>query len=95
MTHKAGDTVWRGYARPYDDGVYWPEIRPGRVSRVNDDGSIEIHMHGRMPGTEGKRTPGAWTAWNQDPERYHSTPEAALADAQLALAQVETQNEAA
>lgn len=91
MTHKAGDTVWRGYARPYDDdGVYWPEIRPGRVSRVNDDGSLEVFMQGRMPGSEGKRSAGSWTAWHQDPDRYHSTPEAALVDAKLALAQTDT-----
>jgi hypothetical protein len=90
MGHKVGDLVWRGYARVYSDAdTYWPEIRPGRISKIADDGSLEVWMFGLMPGTEGKRNPGSWRAWNQDPELYHATPEAALEDAKAALAQVE------
>lgn len=90
MTHKVGDIVWRGYARSYSDpAVYWPEIRPGRVSKVSDDGTLEVWMFGLMPGTETKRNPGSWRAWHQDPARYHRTPEAALAEAKEAVAQID------
>jgi len=90
--HKVGDTVWRGYARHYGDGVtYWPEIRPGDVRAVHDDGTIDVTLCGVMPVREGRRSPGAWVAFRQPPERYHATPETALAEAHNAVAQCEDQ----
>lgn len=85
--HKVGDIVWRGYARRYDDRTYWPEIRPGQVTLVHDDGTIDVNMMGVVPGCEGKRNPGGWVAWHQPPERYHLAPEAALVEAKATVEQ--------
>lgn len=94
--HKVGDTVWRGYARHFGDPKeVWPEIRPGKVTAVDEDGTIAVALKGIMPGTEGKRNPGGWMAWYQPPERYRATPEEALADAKAAVTQHENAPKAA
>lgn len=82
MTWKLGDTVWRGYARHHGNPKeWWPEIRPGRITEVNDDGTYRLHMEGIMPGSERKRHPGGWIHYGADAELLHKTPEAALRQA--------------
>ena len=76
---KAGDLCWRGYARNYGNPKeWWPEIRPGRVTAINTDGSLSCTMEGVIPGAEGKRNPGSWVAWSLRPVLLHRTPEDAL-----------------
>lgn len=77
---KEGDECWRGYARIYhasDKPLWSPEIRPATITEIRD-GRCRIMMRGVMPGAEGKRTPGAWVAWDYDPANLHRTPETAL-----------------
>jgi len=84
---KPGDIGWRGYARHYGNPKeWWPEIRPARVVEVNNDGLLRLHMEGIIPGSEGKRNPGGWVAWNVDPDLLHKTPEAALRQAKRVAA---------
>lgn len=85
---KVGDRGWRGYARQYVEGSDWyPEIRPGTVTGVDEDGTLRLSMEGVMPGRERKRTPGGWISWGIEPELFHRTPEEALAQAKRAVAQ--------
>jgi len=94
--HKVGDLVWRGYARTFGrSDVYYPEIRPGRVIEIDADGLLRVQMEGVIPGSEGRRNPGAWIAWHQPPERYFATPDEALADAKAAMSQIEDPADAA
>jgi hypothetical protein len=88
MTRKAGDLIWRGYARPYGtpDGHY-PEIRPGHIRHVHEDGTCDVVMEGIMPGRENKRNPGFWMTYHLDPDLMLDTPEAALAQALEAVKQ--------
>lgn len=89
-TRKAGDLIWRGYARPYGFGTperHYPEIRPGTVRHVHDDGTCDVVMEGIMPGRESKRNPGFWMAYHLAPELMLDTPEAALAQALAAVKQ--------
>lgn len=87
MEWNEGDRGWRGYARHFGNSKeWWPEIRPARVVKVNEDGSLRVHVEGTVPGHEGKRNPGAWTAWGLDPDSLHRTPEAALKQAKRVAA---------
>jgi hypothetical protein len=79
MPFKKGARIWRGYARVFIEGGEWfPEIRPGRVSRISEDGSLELHMDGVMPGSERRRNPGGWLSRNIDPANVADNPHAAL-----------------
>lgn len=98
MKWKVGDIGWRGYARHYGNPKeWWPEIRPARVVKVNDDGTLDLHMEGIIPGSEGKRNPGSWVGRNMDPSLLHRTPETALKQARRAAvdARAETEDKAA